>query len=197
MKVDGIVLEEATRHFDLHGCKIHHGLGGSMKQLVALEATLERVDGDDFASLPGRIAFQKRIYLVQVAGVDLGYRFSWNQYGPYSPDLAQDRVRLEARRDDIRESLEQLRMRKGIEAALDEVKGLIQKPKATALTDAEWLELLSSLHYLSQTKHTRSEGKEEQLEQDLVTRKPHLKIGAEDLDEAWQRLRSLESLSNS
>jgi hypothetical protein len=170
-----------------------------MKQLAALEATLERVDGDDFASLSGRIAFQKRIYLVQVAGVHLGYRFSWNQYGPYSPELAQDRMRLEARRDDIRESLKRLRMRKDVETTLDEVRRFIQRPETTALTDVEWLELLSSLYYLSsEANGVPSEREEERLlEQDLTTRKPHLKTDPEQFGEAWERLRSLKSLSNS
>ena len=56
---------------------------------------LDRIDGDSFETLEGRITFQKRVYLAQALGLGLGYGFSWNQYGPYSSELAQDGLLLE------------------------------------------------------------------------------------------------------
>lgn len=166
-----------------------------MKQLAALEATIERVDGDDFASLSGRIAFQKRIYLVQVAGLHLGYRFSWNQYGPYSPELAQDRIRLESARDDIRELVKKLQIKDDVASTLGKVKAFIQTPNETGLTDVEWLELMSSLHYLAQESGgLPPQGDRGALEQDLISRKPHLEVKA--LGQAWERLESLQELAS-
>jgi len=177
--------------------RFDHGEANPMKQLVALEATVQRVDGDDFATLSGRVAFQKRIYLAQVAGIHLGYGFSWNQHGPYSSELALDRVRLEAMRGDIQRSLEKLSLRGEAEKVLDEVKTLIQRPAGSNLDDVEWLELLSSLHYLAIEQGGLPLRNEERqgLEQDLVARKPHLNKGQDQFTETWKRLESLIALN--
>lgn len=37
---------------------------------------------------------QAAVYIGKVAGVDLGYRYGWYVYGPYSPSLHEDLVKL-------------------------------------------------------------------------------------------------------
>lgn len=38
---------------------------------------------------------QKLIYLIQVVGINLGYKYYWHVFGPYSPWLTQDLIGLE------------------------------------------------------------------------------------------------------
>src|SRR5207253_2671703 len=54
------------------------------------EALLRYLNVFDSSSFTGRLIIQKTVYLLQVFGFALGYRFSWYIYGPYSPDLTRD-----------------------------------------------------------------------------------------------------------
>src|SRR5438876_1106010 len=51
------------------------------KALDAAEIPLNVTTFDD------RLILQKAVYLLQCAGVRLGYRFRWYLRGPYSPDM--------------------------------------------------------------------------------------------------------------
>jgi hypothetical protein len=61
------------------------------RQQIGLKLTWEALglplQLDSFAA---RLMLQKAIYLVQEAGVQLGYGFRWYLRGPYSPDLTRD-----------------------------------------------------------------------------------------------------------
>jgi len=63
-----------------------------MKKLVALIRESEnklgiKVNLDNFQD---RLVIQKLVYLLELSGIDLGYRFSLYVRGPYSPDLTRD-----------------------------------------------------------------------------------------------------------
>ncbi len=51
----------------------------------------------DLTSFSDRLCLQKYVYLAQICGVDLGYRFSWYLRGPYCTALTSDAFQL---RDD-------------------------------------------------------------------------------------------------
>src|SRR5438105_1432600 len=51
------------------------------KSLEAAEMPLSVESFDD------RLILQKAVYLLQAAGVHLGYRFRWYLRGPYSPEM--------------------------------------------------------------------------------------------------------------
>lgn len=44
----------------------------------------------DMSSFNDRLRFQKIIYIMNSAGIDLDYRFGWHLRGPYSSSLASD-----------------------------------------------------------------------------------------------------------
>lgn len=162
-----------------------------MQNLVVLKAVLDRIDGDSFDTLEGRITFQKRIYLVQTLGIDLGYRFSWNQYGPYSSELAQDGLLLETGVVDESGLEEPLRFTASAEAAAKAFVDLISPPQG--ITQAGWMELLSSLHYIATTARGKSEvpteiAERESLSKQLIDAKPYFADKPNLLDEAWERL---------
>jgi len=56
--------------------------------LVALKLLLDEFGGFSIESLDDRVRLQKAIYLIQLTGIDLGHRFTWNVCGPYSTELA-------------------------------------------------------------------------------------------------------------
>ena len=161
-----------------------------MQSLLTLKTVLDRIDGDSFDTLEGRITFQKRIYLIQGLGLDLGYRFSWNQYGPYSSELAQDGMLLEAGVAEEPKTAESLRFKPAAEQKLLAFSELA-KP-IDRVGQAAWLELLSSLHYLatSSGSHRLPEDQKTRsaINEKLLQMKPYLKGNESLLDEGWERL---------
>ena len=98
---------------------------------------------DDFRD---RLILQKVVYLVQAAGVHLGYYYQWYLHGPYSPSLTRDEYAVAA----------------DISAGLDDSKGwtldAISLDKLGRLSSmfnesdrgklATKLELFASVHFL-------------------------------------------------
>ncbi len=120
--------------------------------MLTLDALGRKMSLDEF---DGRLALQKTIYLVQAAGVHLGYTYGWYLRGPYSRDLTRDAfaIRAELIRggDDWKEwkldpaSLARLdSLRKMFEAILDK-----DQPRQ--------LELLASVHFLLNTRQGRAD----------------------------------------
>jgi hypothetical protein len=163
-----------------------------MRQLVVLSRILDEVDGESFTTLEGRITLQKRIYLVQALGLDLGYRFAWNQYGPYSAELAQDGTSLSANRDEVRERAAVLRLRPQVQGLLSKVRNL-QDQRPDHLTEAAWLELLTSIHFLAiesgGTGDIQRSGVQEFLSH-VTALKPY--FSNDQAEVAWSRIEGLE-----
>ena len=61
------------------------------RQQIGLKLALDALRYDlDLSDFERRLALQKIVYLVQAAGVGLGYSFGWHLGGPYSPELLRD-----------------------------------------------------------------------------------------------------------
>lgn len=114
---------------------------------IALKLSIDslglRFQIDDFRD---RLILQKAVYLVQAAGVHLGYYYQWYLHGPYCPSLTRDEYAVAA----------------DISAGLDESKGwtlddisLGKLRRLRSIFDesdrgklATKLELLASVHFL-------------------------------------------------
>lgn len=164
-----------------------------MNQLVVLSRVLDEVDGESFTTLEGRITLQKRVYLVQALGLSLGYRFAWNQYGPYSGELAQDGVALSANREEVRERGSVLRVRDSATRVFQNVRRL-QDERPPEISEAAWLELVTSIHFLTGERGgieaVRSRDVQEFL-REVVSLKPYFTV--EQAAEAWKRVEGLEA----
>src|SRR5262245_20956825 len=55
-----------------------------------LSGVLSSLDGVNLTTFTGRLILQKRMFLLLMSGVDIGYNFSWYIRGPYSPGLTRD-----------------------------------------------------------------------------------------------------------
>lgn len=163
------------------------------QNLFALRAVLDRIDGDSFETLEGRITFQKRVYLVQVAGLDLGYTFVWHHYGPYSSELAEDGLLLETGLVDSGQITEPLRFTRSAENAISRFEHLSSPPDG--IGEPTWLELLSSLHYLAGASGVEKvdESDEPELTSRLLSAKPYFEDCRTAIQQAFERLTQPES----
>lgn len=116
-------------------------------------------------SMEDRIAMQKAIYLAQVSGADLGYRFNWYVRGPYCPDLARDYYAAMESPDGYA-SLTAAQCLKDLLAKAKKV--IDEKPQDASL--AAWLEATASLDFLLRVQRVP----QDQLRERFVKGKPYL-----------------------
>jgi hypothetical protein len=170
-----------------------------VSDLAFLAKVLEAADGDTFENLEGRITIQKKIYLLQIGGVDLGYSFAWNTFGPYSPALAKDCRVLEQYLDQANEKAQLLTLR-------DEVRDRIERAVVvinavpTSMPSALWLELVTSVHMLARINfpdvpvQDLMADQEVRVQAELERRKPYMKeFIAQAGAEIWSSLKTLLS----
>ena len=120
------------------------------QDLIALAKCLKELDVKSFDEIEQRISFQKKIYLLWVSGADLGYRFTWDRYGPYSKSLAHTAGLYEEYKKEIEEETEKFNFKENFKAGIERAKKLIARPsEATDIRESIWVEILSSLHFLN------------------------------------------------
>jgi hypothetical protein len=152
-------------------------------KLLVLKRVLEAFGiSSDMKGVRDRKLKQKAIYLAQVFGVDLGYRYGWYLMGPYSPSLASDYYALAEAgvdNDDPRE------LNEATKQQLSGIVGIVSDEfKPAALPREDWFELLASWHYLRNVNR-----KDEASARAVIQReKSHL---AEYVDLAAQRISEL------
>jgi len=155
-------------------------------KLVLDEIGLGDLKIDDFRS---RKILQKKTYLLQLTGIDLGYRYNWYLYGPYCPALANDTFTL---RDEIKYDNEfnTYELNSKSKSRLDTLNRVVSLPESVETTEPEWLELLASLHYLKHIAYWPGKMNPdfEELFKKLGESKPHFRDKKELAQVAWQRL---------
>lgn len=127
-----------------------------------------RTLGEDpsIKGLDDRLRLQKVVYLGQLFGVDLGYRYSWYVKGPYSPSLTQDYYKLAEATNPSGKVL-----RPDLAEKLKKARSLLEiPPDAKDLGKAQWYELLASLHYLYKVSGLDAEG----VKRTMAQKKSHL-----------------------
>lgn len=154
------------------------------RDIVLLQRFCDEVDGISFQTLSGRISFQKRIYLLQAAGIDLGFRFSWDLHGPYSKGLARAGDELAVSKDEAKEVGKKLEFTDEVKQRIEFARALMTPTQP--LDEGQWLEFLASLHYLRFFRDL--ENREDAIEA-LKKLKPHFADVPEvAANEAWTRL---------
>lgn len=123
-------------------------------RLRALLGLLNALNVDlDIETVRDRKLLQKAVYLGQLSGVDLGYRFGWYLMGPYSPALTKDYYeaadQLEAGYPAGSRSLNEALVEK-----INAIKPLFEPPK-DGPDKTGWLELLASYHFLRKESKKR------------------------------------------
>lgn len=116
-------------------------------KLQALRELLNAVGtGTDISTKERRLRVQKAVYLMQAAGIKMGYSYSWYVNGPYSTSLTRDYYDLAG---DTPIELGPNRALNGqVVQLVDRVRMLHLIPEGVNLSEAHWAELLASVHYL-------------------------------------------------
>lgn len=121
-----------------------------------------------------RIICQKKIYLLQSLGTDLGYSYNWYVRGPYSPALAN----YVYTNIDLLEntSFDNYKISDNVEKNIEIVNGL-QSEKLSELSMASWYELLASLLYIEKNRDSwKIEDGYGALAETLIKHKPQFNI---------------------
>ncbi len=164
------------------------------RQIVLLAKSLHELQGASLSELEGRIAFQKKIYLLQAAGVNLDYDFAWDVYGPYSRGLARDGAQYELNRELADRLAEEIRISEQGCRHFACARQLMELPSDGDVRESLWLEILSSLHF-RRFQEESADGvppRASELPPDVVgrllERKPHLRGHEYLIAVAWERL---------
>lgn len=102
----------------------------------------------DIATIDDRKRVQKAVYLGQLTGVDLGYRFGWYIRGPYSTRLTNDYFPLAESLAAGDTDWEGKTLKKSVKEKLARIRPLIDPPEGVDLSQEDWLELVASLDFL-------------------------------------------------
>lgn len=159
---------------------------------IELKLVLDQagVDGSKLDTFSQRFNIQKRVYLIQISGYELGYRFGWYLRGPYSRDLTADAFTLRDELLDGEKDFEGYTLAKEGTERIDRARGLWNLPPNADVDNDQWLELLASLHYLRHIAywpHASSKNFDAVFAK-LVDSKPQFRDSETSARKAWGRL---------
>lgn len=146
-------------------------------------------------TLNDRIRVQKAIYLAQAAGADLGYDYNWYAHGPYSPELANDYYKLSEAifmkkipaGSDQQADGNGPKLKDSYISTLKSLAPIITPPDDFDRAQEDWLELVSSLHFLQTKKSMDLEAARQTIEK----QKTHL---VQYVDQAQEKLKEVNLL---
>lgn len=135
---------EARIHFELG-----QGEGSMDARLIVLKLFLEALgEVGDITDFNSRKRLQKAVYLGQLSGVDLGYRYSWYLRGPYSTSLTRDYYALADELERGADDHKKHELNPSARKKLQTIRAFLEPPRGCKLDKDDWLELLASWHYL-------------------------------------------------
>jgi uncharacterized protein YwgA len=128
------------------------------KQQIGVKLVMDHLDFDfgkplKMDSFEGRLILQKAIYLIQEAGVDLGYYFSWYLRGPYCSALASDGFAIQHEIESGVDDSQSWKLGPDSCSKLNSVRALVQPLPKSEEDKARQLELLASVKFLIDRKN--------------------------------------------
>ena len=166
--------------------------GRILLKLILDEIGLGKLELDAFSK---RLNLQKRIYLLQLTGIDLGYRYNWYLRGPYCPSLTQDAFLLKDEISADEKEYEEYELNSLTKENIGKAKEIWEVENATSIDPGAWIELLASLHYLKHIAWPRTDSKEN-IFQKLIKAKPRFANQHELIKNAWERLNEFGLINN-
>lgn len=139
---------------------------------LVLDAAEVPISVHDFSA---RLTVQKATYLLQQAGIELGYPYSWYIRGPYSSRLAEDLFYLAELEPPEVEELKAYTLGEKTRAIVERVKSLLNS-SSEGCPRAKHLELVASVLFLirtGQAKPTESQRLSEILKANGKAFEPH------------------------
>jgi uncharacterized protein YwgA len=160
--------------------------GRILLKLVLDEAGAGGLSLDTFAD---RLSLQKRIYLIQLTGIDFGYRYNWYLRGPYCPPLTRDAFLLKDEVEAEEKDYTDYELTDGTIEKIGTAHRIWDLPDGIHVSSEDWLELLASLHYLKHIAYWPGNNvTKDSIFQKLVEAKPHFAERHDLIEAAWSRL---------
>ena len=117
-----------------------------IRRKILLDILLSDFGGIALDSFDKRLILQKRIYLLQLFGIDLRYRYNWYVRGPYCPSLTEEAFELDRRKDETEKLNSAYELTQEAKKRLREYRKFEKEMPSTDLP--RFLELAASIHYL-------------------------------------------------
>ncbi|MHC4539288.1 MAG: hypothetical protein ACYTEK_11475 [Planctomycetota bacterium] len=161
------------------------------KQRILLKLVLDEIGLGDLPleTFPERLNLQKKVYLLQLTGMDLGYRYNWYLRGPYCPSLTQDAFAL---KDELAwggDEYGEYSLRHDAVQKLKKAEAIWMVPTNVAVDPEIWVELLASLHYLKHIAYWPGNNvTREMIFAKLKQAKPQFSNQLRLIQKAWERL---------
>jgi len=169
------------------------------KEHILLKLVLDKIGFADIniTNFNARKILQKKIYLLQLTGIDLGYRYNWYLKGPYCPALAGDvfSLREEIKDDD---EFKRYELNSGTKKKFGTLTKLKELPNQPQTNEGEWLEIVASLHYLKHIAYWGGKDKPafEEVFRKLIESKPHFEDKKCLAEVAWKKLDEVGLIAN-
>lgn len=157
---------------------------------IALKLVLDGINQpEDVATFQQRLLIQKKVYLAQLTGLDLGYRFGWYLRGPYCRSLTSDVFLLNEQIKSGEDEYKNSALLQSTSKQLERATGIWAK-SPSEIGDDDWLELLASLHFLKHIAYWPKGGKREFADvfKALIESKRQFKGRKADAKKAWEQL---------
>lgn len=143
------------------------------EDIIATGVVMSKLNCFNLDSLSNRILLQKKFYLLQRSGINLGFQYNWYVHGPYSPDLTSAAYECMS---EGKEAFQDFQLHGDVTKIIDKINNLINLKSSNKIDETSWYELLASYIYL------RKENDVETAKNKLVSAKP--KFSLEDANEA-------------
>lgn len=138
------------------------------------------------SSFDERLILQKAAYLIQSAGIRLGYRFRWYLRGPYSPDMTADAFSIVNEGEGAKEELKGWKLDEKSAQIGQKLKPLLYRENESVEVQAKRLELLASALFLFNTKQAEPNNSDET---SSILKKNGKDFTADDVTKAVKEIR--------
>lgn len=152
-------------------------------ELISTGLILKELQCFNINTLRDRILLQKKVYLLQQIGVNLGLSYSWYLHGPYSKELTALAYQCVPMGEDIFLSYS---LKSAVISKVEQINNLFLKvPKTLKMEESDWYELIASIVY------SQKQGREEKdAIQEVLKLKPKFnQIEAEAAIKAWENIK--------
>jgi uncharacterized protein YwgA len=156
-------------------------------KLVLDQAGISDISLETFSQ---RFNIQKRVFLVQVMGCDLGYRFGWYIHGPYCRELTADVFSLKDELSAGERDFEDFKLAQETRDRIEQTKKVWSLADGLNINQDDWLELLASIHYLRHIVYWPKGAPRDfqSVFKALVEAKPKFALSQTPAEKAWDRL---------
>lgn len=119
-----------------------------------------------------RLLAQKKMYLLQEIGTNLGYHYNWYLHGPYSPSLTTYIYNNLDWMENSSSEFKDYKLSQKTMNNIQKVLALANRSKTAKLSETSWYELLASLYYIKRNKESWGVKSNEDLFSKLLEQKP-------------------------